>query len=182
MIAKVVKASRAFLVRAKSVLADTFCAGKTALATGDGAWTALESNEEVFAAYPGEALLVLVNKFREDAAKSDAKTTSPWADLETMVAASMRVKGYSASEALGILVDFGLVTIPVFVDDNGNPEKVQAADIIAAENAAIAAAEAEKNAAEIAIIDAEIDAYIAPAVEAEKAAAEPSKAPKKPRK
>ena len=137
MITLLVSAKRSFEVRAKSVLAATHLAAKVAIATASAVWFSLESVDEVLEAYPGDKLVKLVNSYRESLAKETAKTTSPWADLELMVGAAMRIKGLSAQEALDMIVGFGLGTIPAFTDSaptDSTPAEVNPADILPAQD------------------------------------------------
>lgn len=111
-----VTAKRDFQVRSKSILNDTNLARKTTTASGEANWEAFESKEELFATLSSDDLLKLANENALAKAKSEAKTSSPWTDIETVVAAVVKMKKLTAQDALDFLVGAGIVNIPDFTE------------------------------------------------------------------
>lgn len=111
-----VTTSRNYKVRAASVLNKTNLAGKVSATPGKGSYDTFESAEELRTLVSDADLLAMVNAAAREKALSEAKTQSPWTNIETLVAAVMGVKNVEAQDALDALLLAGLITIPTFVD------------------------------------------------------------------
>ena len=118
----VVLAKRDFQVRTKSVLNETNLARKTATSTASAPWQAFENTAEFEAAVSAEDRLKMANEAAEMKAKSEAKTTSPWSDIEIMVEKVSKGKKITPQEALEMLLGYELVTIPAFTESDSTEE------------------------------------------------------------